>query len=133
MLIPEVLGLASSSGRPAEASPSEEMEVDVEHAIARVGPGVEDESEAPLRQAKIPGEVAASPNQRSHERIVLGGQVQKAREVFLGDQQDVDGGFGPDVVEGQNGVVLVDHPRGDPARDDLAEEARHEATVYTLA
>ncbi len=126
---------SSSSGRPAEAPAAEEMEVDVVDAVARVVAAVEDEAEAALCRGPAPGPglwpgAPASPTRASSS----GPRSSEARDVLLaGSRRTWVGRLGLDVVEGEDGLVLVDHPRRDPPSHDLAEEAGHRGPrVYTV-
>src|SRR6185503_17526962 len=117
--------------RPAEAAAPDQVQVDVVDAVSRIVTGVEDQPEAPLGQAQVGGQVAGASHQAPHEGVVAGGQVQDARDVALGHDEDVDRALRVDVVEGQDRVVLVGHAGRDLPGHDLAEQAGHGDRVYT--
>ena len=86
---------------------------------------IEHEAEAAILESFGLGEVARSPQQAPDEGVVLRGEVREARDVPLRDHEHMHGTLGVDVVEREDGIVLVGHPGGDPARDDLTEQTGH--------
>lgn len=90
------------------------------HAAVRAG--VEDRPEAGLDDALRSRDLADRRDQRTR-RSGIGAQLDHAVEMLLRDHEHVDAGLRPDVPEGQHGVGLVHHGRGDLARHDPAEQA----------
>jgi hypothetical protein len=57
----------------------------------------------------------------SHEGVVLGFGIGEFGDRLLGDDEDVDGGLGVEVAEGEGEVVFVDDIGGDFFANDFAE------------
>ena len=57
----------------------------------------------------------------AEQLLILRPGLGKPRDVFLGDDQDVNGRFGIDVAERQHRLVLIDNVGRDFARDDFLE------------
>ncbi len=55
------------------------------------------------------------------QRLVFGSDLLKRRDWLLGDNQDVNGGFGLDVVKGEAQVVFIDNFRRDFLANNLRE------------
>src|SRR6185503_1148365 len=123
--------LPTSARGPAQLAAAHQVQVDVVDAVTRVLAGIEDEAESALRQALRPREFGGTSHQAAHQLVVARRQVEHARDVPLGNDEDVNGPLRVDVVEGEHGVVLIGDARGDAARHDLAEQARHDCRVYT--
>src|SRR4029079_2237416 len=108
--------LPTSARGPAQLAAAHQVQVDVVDAVARVLAGVEDEAEPPFGQALRPREVGGTSHQAAHQPVVGRRQVEHARDVPLGDDEEVYGPLRVDVVEGEHGVVLVGDAGGDAAR-----------------
>ena len=101
------------------------MEMDVMDAVAGVVAAVEDQAQAALEEAALPGDVPCPPHQPPHQRVVAVLELGDALDVAARDDQHVGGGLGVDVVEGQDLVVLEGDLRGHLPLHDLAEQAGH--------
>jgi hypothetical protein len=99
--------------------------MDVVDAVAGVVTAVHHEAEAALAEAQLAREVARLPNHHPEEPVVVGRDVEEARDVAARDHEDVGGRLGPEVVEGDQLVVGVDGACGAPSLGDLAEDAGH--------
>ena len=59
----------------------------------------------------------------SGEAGVFGGEIIEGDEWFFGYEEDVDGGLGIDIMEGEAELVFVDDIGGDFAVDDFLEDS----------
>src|SRR6185437_9127789 len=128
----EWLGLRLARG-PSQAAATEQVEVEVEDALAGVGADVEHGAEA-VGQTALAGEVGGFELELAYQGCVLGGGVRQIFQVALGDQQDVRRRAGLDVLEGEDALIFVDLAGGNLALDDAAEQAvSHTTPVYAFA
>src|SRR6185295_7156114 len=123
--------LPPSARGPAQLAAAHQVQVDMVDAVTRVLAGVEDEAESALRQPLGAREVGGTSHQAAHHLVVGRSQVEHARDVPLRYDEDVEGPLRVDIVESEDGVVLVSHAGRDAPRHDLAEQARHDFRVYT--
>src|SRR6185503_21298017 len=75
------------SRRPAERAAAYQVQVNVEDAVPGVAAGVEDQPEAALTQPQLAGQLAGPADEASHQRVVVRGDVEQARDVLPGDHQ----------------------------------------------
>src|SRR6266571_42575 len=112
-----------SPGRPSHAPASQEVEVQVRHALPRVGPGVRHQSPPrtghPFRVSQVRGAL----DQLRQQASVMVGEPCRRFDVLSRDQQDVGGGLGVDVSKRHDVVGLVHDVRRYLLRRDLAEQA----------
>ena len=54
--------------------------------------------------------------------MICGGGIGKLWDVLFGDDEDVGGGLGRNVAEGETEIIFVDDVRGDFFAEDFAEE-----------
>src|SRR5512138_610932 len=90
----ELTSSSSSSRRPAQAAAAQEVQVDVVDAVAGVVAAVHHQAEAAVGEAQLAREVARLAHHRPDEPVVPRPQVQKAREVPAGDDENVHGRLG---------------------------------------
>ena len=107
---------------------AEEVEVEVFDGLAAVGAGVDDEAVA-LGEVLLAGDFGGGLQELAEERGVGGFAVGHGGDVVFGDDEDVSGGLGVDVREGEGLVVFVEAGYGDGAGGDFAEEAVHRDRV----
>jgi hypothetical protein len=110
------------AGRPGHVACAEEVEVEVLDGLAAVGAGVDDDAVA-VGEVLLAGDFGGGGEELAEERGVGGGGVGERGDVLFGDDEDVDGGLGVDVREGEDVVVLIEASDGDGAGGNLAEEA----------
>ena len=102
--------------------------MEVVDGLAAVGAGVDDQA-VTVGEVLGAGDFAGGVEELAEDGgIVLCG-VGMRGEVVLGDDEDVRGGLGVDVREGEGVLVFVEAGDGDFAGDDFAEEAGHEESV----
>lgn len=90
------------------------------YRLAGIGAAVGDEAVA-VCQACFFRDMGNGLKDMGDHGAVLGGHTVEGGDVSLGDHEDVNGGLGIDVAEGQNGVILVDLGGGNVAGDDFTE------------
>src|SRR5439155_2967055 len=99
---------ARSPRRPAHPAASQQVEVEVEHALAGVRAHVRDQ--APPRAVDAFGlrQVRRGLNDLGQQLTVLLGDGRRRFDVILGDEKDVRGRLRADVAERHHPVGLVD-------------------------
>src|SRR6187551_4133341 len=111
------------AGWPQHLAPAEQVEVQVENALPRIGSHVRDETPARLVDPLGAGEMGRSLGDVGQHRSVLVGEVLERRDVVLGDQQDVRGRLRIQIPEGDHPIGLPQDLGGDLSGGDLAEDA----------
>src|SRR5919106_1739007 len=115
--------LARSPRRPGHLPPPQQVEVQVEYRLARVGSDVRNEAPSalvdPLGAREVSGRV---DDVREHLSVVVRDRRQ-VLDVVLRDQEDVCGRLRIRVAERDDGVGLVNDLRRDLVIGDLAEDA----------
>jgi len=99
---------------------AEDMEMQVGHCLAGIGAAVGDQTVA-IGESRLLGDLGDGLKDMGDHGAVLWGHAVEGGDVGLRDYEDVNGGLGIDVAEGQNGVVLVDLGGGNIACDDFTE------------
>jgi len=100
--------------------------VEVLDCLATVGAGVDDEAVA-LGEVLLASDLACRVEEVAEGGFVVLRGVGVGGQVVFGDDEDVGGGLGIDVREGEGLLVFVDAGGGDFAGDDFAEEAGHKS------
>jgi hypothetical protein len=106
---------------PAEVSAGEDMDMEVEDALSALFAGVDDGSVAVV-ESELCGEFGDHEQEVSSELGVLWGEIIEGDKRFFGDEEDVSGRLGTDIVEGEAEIVFVDDFCGDFAIDDFLED-----------
>jgi hypothetical protein len=112
-----------SPRRPGHPPAAQKMKVEMGNILARIPAGVEHDPVARLFQVFQTGDVLGLKQEASQQGGFLLRSFGQGGKMVLGDNQDVDGGLGLDVLEGQEDIVLIDHPGRYFPADDLAENA----------
>ena len=86
---------------------AEEVEVEVVDGLAAIGAGVDDDAVA-VGEILPAGDFGGGGEEVAEEGCVVGSGMGQGGDVTLGDDEDVDGGLGVDVREGEGVVVLVE-------------------------
>jgi hypothetical protein len=99
--------------------------MEVRDRLTAVGAVVDDEAEAFVGgvHAELGGDGTGGEEEVAEEFLVIRRGFADARDGFLGDDENVDGGLRIDVFEGEAKLVFVDNIGGDFAVDDLLEDA----------
>lgn len=96
--------------------------MEVRHAFAAVPPIVDDEPVASFFEPQHGRDFRRFEQQVPKQNLIVRTRFADARNEFLWNDQNVDGRLGPNVVEGNHEIILMDNPRRNFARDDLLEE-----------
>lgn len=97
--------------------------MEMEDALTGVGTLVDHQPVASRRQPDRFRHVARC-EEKMTEHLHIGGRgVMNAHDVLLGNDEQVRGGDGPYVPEGENVIVFEHDLRGSLSSDDVAEEA----------
>ena len=92
----------------------------MEHALTRALAAVGDYAEAIL-EIEVLGKLGDNLIDMSDDRAVVRGDLIQFGDMLLGNDEDVCGSRGRDVLEGIAELVLIDLVRGDLSLDYLAE------------
>lgn len=90
--------------------------------LLSIGALVDDQSVAIVAQPLLAGHLGSHEHEVAHERFLVLLHVSNSADGLLGDDEDVSGRLGSDVMEGNRRVVLEDLLRGDGAIHDLSED-----------
>jgi len=101
------------------------MHVKMRHGFATVRPIINDDAEAGIAQAFMPGQGLCDKEQVAEQRLIGRRGGADARDHLLGHDEEMDGRLRMNVVEGQALVILVDNPGWDLAGDDLLKNGAH--------
>ena len=110
-----------SARRPGHVPAGQDVEVEVGHGLPRLLPNVGDHAVA--LQPQLPGHLGDDGEHVAHQGGVVVGHPGHRGDVGLGDDQEVGGRLGVDVVEGVADLVLIDLAGRDLAADNLTEQA----------
>jgi hypothetical protein len=104
---------------PFELAPTQEMEMEVVDLLASIVTVVGDEAVTGGVEPQFGGGLL---DEGGHLRHGLSVDFLEAADVLFGNDQDVDGGFGIEVMKGEKLLVLMNSVVGDLPFDDLAED-----------
>lgn len=76
-----------------------------------------------VTQSGVGGNLAHHAEQVTEESVVFAMGVGEAGNGFFGDDQNVSGGLGADVVEGEAEIIFVDDISGNFAADNFAKNS----------
>ncbi len=113
--------LSGSAWGPGHLAAGEEMDVEVGDGFAAVGTVVDDGTES-LVPAELGGEFGDDRHHVAEEGGVFGSGFADAHNVFFGDEQEMGGGLGIDVLDDDAFVVFVLDGGRDLAVDDFLED-----------
>ncbi len=97
--------------------------MDMEDFLAGIPGRVEDDPEARLGDAFFPSRPAGREQELTEQGFRSFGSLVERGEVDLGDDEDVDRGLGPEVLEGENALGLEEDLRRELPARNTAEEA----------
>ena len=70
-------------------------------------------------------QLAGQDHHPTHDGLMMGFELGHGFDVLFGDDQEVQGGLGRDVMKNKQVLVLVDFFRGNLAFGNLAENTVH--------
>ena len=95
----------------------------VRHGFATIRAVIKYKAEAVLLKAQLSGDFGSFQQQMTEQGLVFGLRFGDARDGFLRDQENVCRCLWCNVMEGDDGVVLIDNPGRDFASDDFLEKS----------
>jgi hypothetical protein len=101
----------------------EDMGMQVLDKLAGIRPGVDDQPVTLFGDTLIRGNFLDGQQQMAQQAFIPIGDVIRIGDVFLGDDQDVNGCSGVDIMEGQDLVVFIHDLCGYLAGYDLTKYA----------
>jgi hypothetical protein len=116
-------GSPASPWRPAQRASADDVKMDVRDFLAGISARIEDDPVAAVVNALLARRPAGGEEELAEKGVRALGRVLERREMELGDDQDVDRGLGPDVLEGQDTIGLEQDRGRQLAAHDAAEEA----------
>ena len=97
--------------------------MDMEDFLPGIPGRVKDDPVAAFSNPFLPGEIPGPEENLPEQGFGSVGGFVEGGEMVLGDDQDVDRSFGPDVLEGEEALVLEKNIRRELPADDAAEKA----------
>ena len=97
--------------------------MNVKDGLARAGPVVNDRTKAGSIQAAVPRQIGRNGLQMAQHGFVFSYGIRQFGQVLSRNYQNVRGGLGVDILEGENGGIVIDDLCGDFPPDDAAKEA----------
>lgn len=88
---------------------TQEMEVEMVNSLAAFLFAVIYHPEAPVGKIKLAGQLNGYQVYITDEVAILWCNGRQVRDMFPGDNQDMDRGYRPDILKGYYPVVLVDY------------------------
>ena len=108
------------TGRPGHIAPAQNMEVQVEHGLARLLADVGDDAVAVHTQ--LLRHLGDDLEDVGHHGAVFGGDSSGGSDVGLGNHQEVSRSLRVNVVKGEALLILVDFVGRNVAGNNLAEQ-----------
>lgn len=96
-----------------QALSAEQMDVEMIHRLAGMGPRVREQAKAAVGHPPFRGEARADTQHSPNQRIMLGLRRCDGGEMRLGNEKNVHGILRLDVVKRDEVIILVDHVRRD--------------------
>src|SRR5438045_4214647 len=109
--------------RPIELAAAQDVEMQVVHALPRIGPDVRDHSIAGLGHSLLLSHVIANQQHMAQERGVSLVRLPEGRNVPAWYDKRVHRGLGVNIAESHYLVILVDNIRPDDTPRQFAEDA----------
>ena len=112
--------------RPAHFLSADDVQVDVEHGLTRIGLAVEHKAGAAFFETEVLRDKLCAVEHLAHEFAIFRLHVHDGCDVALRHDQKVYRCLRGDVIEGEHVVVFVDFLGRDFTLDDFAEK-----TIFT--
>ena len=101
---------------------AKKVKMEMWNGLAAVGAVVDDQAIPGLVELELAGDLLGGGKQMAEDRVMFRGDSRVAGVVMFGNEQDMDGGLGGDIAEGENVIILVDDFGFDLAVDDPFED-----------
>ena len=100
--------------------------------FSAVGAVVDDEAVAAGVQFQLAGDFLGGGEKVAEDGVVFRGDSGVAGVVLFGDEEDMNGGLGGDIAEGEDLIVLVEDVGGKFAVDDPLEDRFGHGPSYQM-
>lgn len=114
---------AGLSRRPGHLPATEQVKMQVEDRLSRIGVAVEHRSISAGAMTVVFGDRCRASHYLSNQRVVFRREVVQARDVPSRDDEDMRRCLRRDVFERDDVVVLIHDGRGNLSGDKFAEKA----------
>jgi len=112
------------TGGPTELALTDEMKMQMRNSFASIGAVINHDAET-TGEGEFASDGAGGEQKVAEQGLLVGGGLAEAGDDDLGDDEQVDGRGGGDVVDDDAVLVLVFNAGGDFAGDDAFKERRH--------
>ncbi|RWX47847.1 hypothetical protein H206_05569 [Candidatus Electrothrix aarhusensis] len=109
-----------STRRPAQATSTEDMHVDVKNRLPGLGTVIKDK--AKLLNAFFLRHLIADSYQLTHELFILFGHSGRPADMLFRNNKKMHRRCGRDVPKSQYLIILIEFVRGDITLNDLTEQ-----------
>lgn len=113
-------------------APAQDMQMEVEHALAAVRSGVDDDTVPGLGNPLQFRDLTANQQQLSEQLRVRIVQLSHRNHMFPGNDQRMDRRLRIDIVECDDQIVLIDECCGNSPRDNIAKKTVAHGAVSFL-
>ena len=103
-------------------APPQDMEMKVEHALAAMRTGIDDDTIPGIGNPLQFRNFVAGQQQTSEEPNIRILQFGHRRDMFSGNDERVRRRLGIDIVERDHRIIFIDQGCGNSPRDDFAKE-----------
>jgi hypothetical protein len=99
------------------------MVVQVKDALAGIGSGIDDDAKAGFSDTMLARQARRDTEDLSDERVVVGFDIENARDMFARNNENMHWRPGSDVLEGNHGIVAIDDACLSPSLYNAAKQA----------
>jgi len=111
---------------------SEKMEMKMGDCFPPVRSVIDDQAVTRFVQLELPAHVLCGCEELAENGAVLGRNRSMPSMVFFWDNQDVNGGLGGGIAEGNGMIILIDDVSGHLAIDDALENRLGHRADYQM-
>jgi hypothetical protein len=108
------------------------MEVKMGDGFAAIGAIIDDESIASFFELAQASDLLGGDEEMSEEGMSFGGDGAVAGVMFFWDDENVDGGLGGKITEGEDVIIFVKDVGGEFAVDDPLEDGFGHRASYQI-
>lgn len=91
----------------------------VRHGFAAIASVVDDEAKTSFVQAEFGGHLGSFQQQVAEKVLIIRTRLGEARNGFLGHDQNVRGGLGMNVADGEDKLIFINYRSRNFARGDF--------------
>lgn len=111
------------SGWPTKLTSTQQMIVDVKNTLTGTSAAVYHDAKPIVCDAVVPRQLGSYAEDFTGERIITGFEIEKCRDMFTRDNENMNRRSWPDVLESHDRVVLINNLSFGLAIDDVAKKA----------